>query len=72
MKITQKGQITIPNEIRKTFDLHPNTEVEFIVKDNQVILRKRKSNSSKFSHLIGKAELSLSTEEIMDLTRGES
>jgi AbrB family looped-hinge helix DNA binding protein len=74
MKVTQKGQVTIPNEIRKQFELLPHTEVEFVIQNNTVILKKAKIPSpkrSKFKELIGKAETTLSTEDIMALTRGD-
>lgn len=32
MRITSKGQVTVPIEIRKKAGLLPNTEVEFAVK----------------------------------------
>ena len=30
MKITTKGQVTIPQDLREVFGLLPNTEVEFV------------------------------------------
>ncbi|WP_034930118.1 AbrB/MazE/SpoVT family DNA-binding domain-containing protein, partial [Candidatus Accumulibacter vicinus] len=36
MRITSKGQVTIPVEIRKQAGLMPNTEVEFEFKDGVV------------------------------------
>lgn len=34
MKITSKGQVTIPQAVREQAGLHPNSEVEFEVRDN--------------------------------------
>ena len=40
MKITSKGQVTIPQAVRAKAGLHPHSEVEFEVRDNgEVILR---------------------------------
>ena len=40
MKITIKGQVTIPQAVREKAGLHPHSEVEFEVRDNgEVILR---------------------------------
>ena len=40
MKITSKGQVTIPQAVREKAGLHPHSEVEFEVRDNgEVILR---------------------------------
>jgi AbrB family looped-hinge helix DNA binding protein len=40
MKITSKGQVTIPQSVREQAGLHPHSEVEFEVRANgEVILR---------------------------------
>ena len=40
MKITSKGQVTIPQAVREKAGLHPHSEVAFEVRDNgEVILR---------------------------------
>jgi len=41
MKIGERGQVTIPKELRERFGLAPNTEVEFRVVRNSVVLVKR-------------------------------
>jgi len=40
MKIGERGQVTIPKEIRERFGLGPDTEVEFEVVNGTVVLRK--------------------------------
>lgn len=41
MKITSKGQVTIPQAVREQAGLHPNSEVEFEVRRNgEVVLRR--------------------------------
>ena len=76
MKITTKGQVTIPQEIRERFGLMPHVEVEFIVKGNVVCLRRKKAIGKQRGKLLlkqmrGKGSLKMSTDEIMSLTRGE-
>ena len=40
MKITSKGQVTIPQTVREQAGLHPHSEVEFEVRANgDVVLR---------------------------------
>jgi len=74
MKVTSKGQVTIPIEIRSLLGILPNSEVEFIEKSGNVILRKKASDGKRGAQLIealrGKSTLKLSTDQIMDLTRG--
>jgi AbrB family looped-hinge helix DNA binding protein len=72
MKITSKGQVTIPMEIRDKFGFLPNTEVEFVESDGRVILKKAEPSlvmESPFTYVRGTSDLNLSTEEIMKLTR---
>lgn len=77
MRVTSKGQVTIPVEIRERLGLLPNSEVEFELDGNTARIRKargRSGNSRGLSivqQLRGKATTSMSTEEIMALTRGE-
>ena len=40
MKITTKGQVTIPADIRERLGLLPNTEVEFTLAGNGVMVTK--------------------------------
>ena len=73
MRITSKGQVTIPLAVRRRLGLLPGTEVEFTVKGHSVILTK--SGKSIRRHFLvairGKASRRLSTDEILSLTRGD-
>lgn len=73
MRITSKGQVTIPIEIREKLGLIPNTEVVFEVIGDAVYLKKAKVNPSAGESLIkmmrGKATVKMTTDEIMALTR---
>ena len=40
MKVTVKGQVTVPKAIRQRFGLMPGVEVQFLPKGNHVILEK--------------------------------
>lgn len=41
MKIGERGQVTIPKVLRERFGLGPDTEVEFHVRRNVLVLRKK-------------------------------
>jgi AbrB family looped-hinge helix DNA binding protein len=75
MRITSKGQVTIPVEIREQLGLIPNTEVEFEVIGDAVYLKKAKVNPTPGKNLVemmrGKATVKMTTDEIMALTRQE-
>jgi AbrB family looped-hinge helix DNA binding protein len=40
MKIGERGQVTIPKDLREKFGLKPETEVEFQVVNDAIFLRK--------------------------------
>jgi antitoxin PrlF len=73
MRITSKGQVTIPLAIRKKAGLWPNTEVTFTMSRGAVLLRKVTTGERRgrqlVEHLRGKATTRMSTDEIMALTR---
>ena len=77
MRITSKGQVTIPIEIREQAGLLPNTEVEFeydgsavrIVKVTQP--RGETRGERIVRRLSGSATTRMTTDEILALTRGE-
>ena len=78
MRITSKGQVTIPQAVREQAGLLPETEVEFVVEPGAVRIFKvlgsrRRSRGERAVERLrrGAGSVSLSTDEIMALTRGE-
>jgi AbrB family looped-hinge helix DNA binding protein len=77
MRITSKGQVTIPVDIREKAGLLPGTEVDFELDGEGVrILRatapKGETRGQRaVRRLWGSATIKMSTDEIMALTRGE-
>ena len=75
MRITSKGQVTIPQDIRERYGLLPHTEVEFVVEGETVFLRKTDGENRRLRAWLeqarGSADIKMSTDEIMALTRGE-
>jgi AbrB family looped-hinge helix DNA binding protein len=73
MRITSKGQVTIPIEIREQAGLLPGTEVEFDVEGDAVRLTRAENAPGRgraiVDRLRGRAMSGLSTDEIMALTR---
>jgi AbrB family looped-hinge helix DNA binding protein len=76
MRITAKGQVTIPAHIRERAGLLPNTEVEFQYDGKTLRLVKGKSarrpgrGAAVIERLRGRATVALTTDAIMALTRG--
>jgi AbrB family looped-hinge helix DNA binding protein len=75
MRITSKGQVTIPLAVRQATGLLPKCEVEFEVKGKRVILIKAARQPLRGERIVqrlrGRGSVKMSTEEIMALTRGE-
>lgn len=75
MKITSKGQVTIPIEIREQFGFLPDSEVEFRVEGNTVHLVKASGPTGRGARIVetlrGSADVSMTTDEILALTRGD-
>ena len=75
MKITTKGQVTIPRPLRLKFGLLPNTDVTFAEADGGVVIRPRLSKRALIEDRLrkarGAADSGLGTEDVMRLTREE-
>lgn len=75
MRVTSKGQVTIPRDIRRKLGINSHTEVEFVVEGNTVILRQAQGSPTRGKRIIenlrGRATVKMTTDEIMALTRGE-
>ena len=72
MRVTTKGQVTIPVSIRERFGLLPNTEVAFEVVGNGIRLRKATGGGRGrrlVERLRGRGDVSLTTDQILALTR---
>ncbi len=72
MRVTTKGQVTIPQRIRERLGITPADEVDFIEEKNRVYLVKKKGGNiaaRKFRKLRGIATVKMTTDEIMRLTR---
>lgn len=75
MKVTSKGQVTIPVRIRRHLGIQPESEVEFEIVDGKVHLRVVGGPGPGGRDLVetmrGKARIGLRTDEILELTRGD-
>jgi AbrB family looped-hinge helix DNA binding protein len=75
MRVTIKGQVTIPQQIRGRHGFLPGTEVQFVDDDGVVRLVKVGDEPTRGRALVarmrGRAQTRLNTDEIMALTRGE-
>ncbi|WP_374635131.1 AbrB/MazE/SpoVT family DNA-binding domain-containing protein [Paracoccus sp. (in: a-proteobacteria)] len=78
MRITTKGQVTIPQDVRDFAGFQPGTEVEFLIGDDGVVrvvaagdgvAARDQRLGAAIAGLRGSADTGLTTDEIMALTR---
>jgi bifunctional DNA-binding transcriptional regulator/antitoxin component of YhaV-PrlF toxin-antitoxin module len=74
MKITSKGQVTIPLEYRKRYGLLPETSVNFVADKNGLRLVKASQKKGRGWQMVeamkGTGNGKWTTDEILKLTRG--
>lgn len=73
MRVTTKGQVTIPQHVREKLGIVPSTEVDFVEERNRVFIVKKKGTGpdrGAFRKVRGIASVRMTTDEIMKLTRG--
>jgi AbrB family looped-hinge helix DNA binding protein len=75
MRITSKGQVTIPQQVRRELGLEPGDEVEIVVRDGIATIVPATGPTTRGRRIVeamwGRATTGLTTDEIMALTRGD-
>ncbi len=74
MKVTTKGQVTIPARIREYLAIAPHSDVDFRIEGNTVLLIKSEvphGTRGKFSALRGVLKGTQTTHQWMRATRGD-
>ncbi len=71
MRVTTKGQVTIPREVREALGIAPKTEIDFVKEGGRFYIVKTEEPhiTGKYKKLRGIATAKISTDEIMRLTR---
>lgn len=73
-RVTSKGQVTIPAEIRERLGLHAGSVVEMEIDGDEVRIRKAGNGRSRGQAVVGRLQgagtVRMTTDEIMALTRG--
>ncbi|MFF2088824.1 AbrB/MazE/SpoVT family DNA-binding domain-containing protein [Nocardia sp. NPDC058176] len=75
MRLNSKGQVTIPAELRRKYAFEEGDEVEVVEVGNvlQIVRREGTERRGKrlTGHMRGRATTTMSTDELMDLFRGD-
>lgn len=74
MRVTEKGQVTIPKELRDELGIDAGSEVEFARKNDTIVIRKATGKPTRGRRLAdrlrGRGDVAMTTDQIMALTRG--
>jgi AbrB family looped-hinge helix DNA binding protein len=81
MRVTSKGQVTIPKQIRRRQGIRVGSEVEFVEKGDSIVVTKaaprgrRAEKDDDFAayldRVTGIVDVGMTTDEFMQLLRGE-
>jgi AbrB family looped-hinge helix DNA binding protein len=82
MRVTSKGQVTIPRHIRQRTGMGPGTEVDFFEKGGDVVVTKSRGKgrvakradddfAAYLERVRGIVDLGMTSDEFMQLLRGE-
>lgn len=77
--LTSKGQITVPKAIRDSLSIGPGSRVRFAQEGKRVYLlpepktrkERRAEIEARLRSVVGILKAGMTTDELMDLTRGE-
>ena len=74
MRVTEKGQVTIPKALRDELGMGAGSEVAFEQADDTIVIRKVDGGFSRGRRMVdrlrGRGDVAMTTDEIMALTRG--
>ena len=73
MRVTVKGQVTIPKQLRDALGILPGTDVQFEAQGAAIVVRKVEGGQTRGARLAerlrGRGDVRMTTDEIMALTR---
>jgi antitoxin PrlF len=75
MRVTTKGQVTIPQQVREQMGIGPGSEVEIVAREGHAEIRLVSAPQvgirAVLDRMRGAAGPGMTTDEVMELTRGE-
>src|SRR5262249_41217679 len=69
-RISSKGQITVPAQVRELLGLATGTEIEFVVRDGEAVIRKGGGASHPVDRVYGRLKLRRPVDVLVDAMRG--
>lgn len=67
MKVTEKGQVTVPKRLRKKYGITATTEIEFVEREGAILLVKKEAAHSlaRFRGIANKKGIPRRTDEFL-------
>lgn len=70
MRVTQKGQVTIPLKVRRALGIEAGTEVDFMIdSDGARLVVDPEKSADAVARMRGAGDVELTTEQILALSR---
>ena len=70
MRVSERGQVTIPKALRERFGLHHNVEIEMAPTDHGLLIRKRTAAEHPVDRVYGALGKGLGVDEYIEEIRG--
>jgi antitoxin PrlF len=74
MRLTTKGQVTVPKTLRELFGITRETNVRFVAEDGKLVLAKEKTVASPAARIRGRVQrlpAGHTVDEYLSYTRGK-
>lgn len=75
MRLNSKGQVTIPAPLRERYGLHEGDEVDVVEDGNTLRIVRAEGSPTRGQRLVGqmrgRATTSMSTDQLLELLRGD-
>lgn len=69
--ISERGQVTLPKELRDHLGLAPGMRVSFVPSPQGILIRKASSQAAPFREVFGVIKDGVSTDDYLRRTRGK-
>jgi AbrB family looped-hinge helix DNA binding protein len=69
-RISSKGQVTVPVDVRDQLGLTTGTEIEFVIRDGEAVLRKGGGDRDPVDRVYGRLRLGARVDDLLDEMRG--
>jgi AbrB family looped-hinge helix DNA binding protein len=73
MRVTSKGQVTIPVGVRRHLGIQPGSDVDFEMDEwgARLVRAKTSQGEAIVRQMVGRGDVPMTTDQIMALTRGD-